>query len=236
MLAVVMAGFGWSLGTGNYNDVVTPLPGYILLHAAVLLAWFVWLVLQTSLVRGNNVALHRKTGIAGIFIGLLVILTAPKVFLSNPQRIFARGMDWTSDMSQFAALGVEGRAYEDFAPMVIFGSISNIINFAILLGAALWWRKTPAIHKRLMLLASIAIFAPALARIARWPGLGGEDGLFLPIAILAVLVTPLLHDKLAEGRFHKATLAGVALIITTQIGAQVFARTEAAHAFVRSLL
>jgi hypothetical protein len=235
MLACTLVGFGSSLLTGKFNDVESPLPSYIMLHGIVLTAWFGWLVLQTSLVRANNLAVHRRTGIVGIIIGLLVIVTTPQVFLRTPQRLMSRGLEWGSDMSEFPALGVEGRTFEQFSPMVIFGGVANIVNFALLLGAAIWWRSSSETHKRMMVLASIAIFPPALARISRWPGLGGEDGAFLPIAILAMLVTPLVHDKVTDGRFHKATLKGVALIIVMQLSLQMFAQSDAARTFVHSL-
>ena len=47
---------------------VEPIPGYLYVHGAVLTSWFVWLVLQTSLVRGGNTALHRRMGVIGAII------------------------------------------------------------------------------------------------------------------------------------------------------------------------
>ncbi|MFN2101163.1 hypothetical protein [Altererythrobacter sp. MF3-039] len=235
MLVCTVIGFGSALAMGNYNDVEVPLPSHLVVHGIVLLAWFSWLVLQTSLVRAENTAMHRKTGVAGVFIGLLVIATTPQVFLKNPERVLARGLDWTSDMSEFPALGMSGITFEEFSPVVIFSGIANLVSFGLLLGGALWWRSSPAIHKRLMLLASIAIFAPALARISRLPGLGGEGGVFTPIALFILLIIPLVYDRVAEGKFHKVNLFGIGVIIVVQASLLAFAGSDMAKAFARSL-
>jgi len=235
MWACVVVGFGSSLALGNYNDV-TPLPTYLIVHGVALLAWFSWLVLQTSLVRTNNIALHRKTGLAGIAIALLVIATTPKVFLSAPARLMSRGLTFESDLSQFPPLGIEGTKVGEFVPTVLFASTGNLFLFTLLFGAALWFRANAEVHKRMMLFASIAIFAPALARLARLPGVGGEDSPVLPIVLLAFIVSPLVHDKLARGKVHKASWAGMALILVVQGSLVGFASSEAGRALARSII
>jgi hypothetical protein len=76
-----------------------------------------------------------------------------------------------------------------------------------------------------MLLASIAIIAPALDRLARLPGLrdllipvfGGFPMpfylIFAAVGLLFLLVAFLVFDIVSRGRIHRATLWGMAWIV-----------------------
>jgi hypothetical protein len=90
-------------------------------------------------------------------------------------------------------------------------------------------------HKRLMLLASISIVGPALARISRWPGLGGEQGLFIPLAFLLLLLAVVLHDVIATKRVHRATLLGASFAVLMTIGGLAIGASQLGEAFVRRL-
>jgi hypothetical protein len=86
-----------------------------------------------------------------------------------------------------------------------------------------------------MLLASISIIGPALARISRWPVLGGEQGPFVDIALYALLAGVIVYDLLTRRRLHPATLLGVGTFIGLGYTANLIAATEFGRAFVRSL-
>lgn len=60
-------------------------------------------------------------------------------------------------------------------------------------------RRRPAAHKRLMLLATIAILGPALARLARLPYFGGEGGPFVLIVTFALLIVCTAISKMDVG-------------------------------------
>lgn len=234
LLTCVVAGFGSTAVRGNYNDV-EPFPLYLTLHGLALLAWYSWLVLQTWLVRSRNVALHRRTGIAGVVIAILVVVSTPPVFLNNPARLLARGLDWDSDLAAFPALGIEGTTVAEFTPMIVFGGIANLLSFSLLFLAAIRYRSRPDVHKRMVLFASFALFAPALARISRWPGLGGEGSPFIPIALFATLLAPLLHDRISRGRVHPASWIALGVVLVVQFTAFGFAQSATARALVREL-
>ena len=83
--------------------------------------------------------------------------------------------------------------------------LGTIAAFAILVGAALYARTRPETHKRLMLLATIALLTPALARF-RFIGGGGP-----PVAITGTclfVVACLMYDRASHGRVHPAFLWG----------------------------
>ena len=101
--------------------------------------------------------------------------------------------------------------------------------------SAILLRGYPQVHKRLMLLASVAIVGPALARISRWPLFGGEDGPFVPGVLLALLVAVIVHDLVAMRRVHKGTIYGGGAIVIATIVQQLIADSEFGRSVVRML-
>ena len=92
-------------------------------------------------------------------------------------------------------------------PPLVFLSvpIGTLVVFAILVGSGLYNRRRSGTHKRLMLLATIALLTPAIARM-RFIGEGGP-----PVAITGTclfVVACLLYDRAAHGRVHPAFLWG----------------------------
>ena len=86
-----------------------------------------------------------------------------------------------------------------------------------------------------MLLASLSIIGPALARIARWPVFGGEQGPFVPLVILGLLLLLIGHDFWSRRRLHPATLAGVLLLVVVHSGAGVAASSDIGQALIYGL-
>ena len=74
------------------------MPGYLYVHGSVLTAWFVWLLVQTSMVRTGRTATHRRLGIVGVVIGAMVIATGPMATLGQVGRLRDAGLDWNTDI------------------------------------------------------------------------------------------------------------------------------------------
>ena len=86
-----------------------------------------------------------------------------------------------------------------------------------------------------MVLASIIIVAPALARISRWQIFGGEDSPFIRVVLLALLLAVIAHDLVRERRVHRATIYGVGTIVVATIVLQLIASSEFGLSAVRML-
>ena len=96
-------------------------------------------------------------------------------------------------------------------------------------------RRRPQAHKRLMLLASISIIGPALARISRLHGFGGEQGPFIPVVLWGLVLALAVHDLMSRRRLHPSTVLGALLLVLISYGADIASRSEAAQMMIRQL-
>jgi hypothetical protein len=234
ILIILLVAFAPSFYLRVFSDE-SPMPLRLHLHGAVLTAWFVWLVLQTGLIRSGRTVTHKKLGIAGAVLAAAVVIAAPMATLGSLHKFRAAGMNWDSDMSEWPRLGIEGMSLEQFAGMLVWGNFLSIALFAILVFGAITMRRQAETHKRLMLLASITIIGPALARIARWPGLGGEDGAFIPVVFLGLLLSVVAHDVIRTRRVYAVTAVSVVAIIVVLFSVPVIATSDFGRAVVHQL-
>ena len=94
--------------------------------------------------------------------------------------------------------------------------------FSVFVSLAVVFRKRPDAHKRLMLLASMSIVGPALARFPRWPIFAGglEAGRIYAIAGLLIMFALLLaFDVVTRRKPHPASWVGMVLILSSLAGA-----------------
>lgn len=178
----------------------------VFIHGLIFTAWFLVFALQAALVAGRRTGLHRVLGWAGAAIGLAVIIPGG---MASPYRV--------------AEIAAQGRleAVMPIVRIMVWSNTASIVAFAILLAAAIVLRRRQDAHKRLMLLASISIIQPALARIFRWPVFGapGMEGVWLAVAASFVLVgVVVVYDLLSRRSIHPATVAGAAVFGGLKLG------------------
>lgn len=234
LLASVLFGFAPTFFLGPLFSA-PPLPLYLVFHGVVLTAWFSWLVLQSWLVRSRNTALHRKTGWVGAGIAAVMVVAAPIADFYAVERLQALGLTFESDMSAVPGLGLSNIEMLPFVSNVIWGNLAMITVFQLLFWAAIIYRKKPEVHKRLILMASFAIMAPAVARISRIEFLGGEQGPLIPLMVILLPLTMVAHDLFKDRRVHGATWVGIAVIAAAAIGQMQIAGSEFGLSVIRSL-
>lgn len=183
------------------------------------IAFFMWLFLylaQSLLVALGRVDLHRRLGLTSI---VLLAVMIPLGFTTTTAMI-RRGFDLSGD--QDIGPHPDGQTSTD-APTATVFNFAALLTFIILAVAALGYRRRPAVHKRLMLFASISLMVAPIAH------LGGHIGLS-PSAFVAgytilytlFLLAPVAFDYLTEKRVR---------FLTTGIAIGLFA-SQALQAFV----
>jgi hypothetical protein len=188
-----------------------PLPPVFQIHGAVFSAWVILFVLQTALVSARRTPLHRRLGWLGGAVAVLMLVTG---FLAA------------------AAAVRRGTSMPGLPPPLIFFAIPffDLVTFAALVGAGLSQRARPAHHKRLMLLATLAVLAAAVARL---PGVAplGILGFFALTDL--ILLAGMAHDWMTRGRVHQAFVWGGLFLVASQIGRLAIAGTATWQAFAR---
>jgi hypothetical protein len=189
MTGIVLLGFWpfysalFSGGTGGHWIVQ--------LHAAVFSGWMLLLFTQVVLVFRRRTDMHQRVGRMGIYYGVLVLVMGLLITFAAPVQHVTGGRSTVDEAAGFLILPL--------GDMLLFGGF-----FAA--GAA--YRHRKELHKRLMLMATIALlFAPA-ARI------GGDVG---PLMVLAIWLLPLglalAHDALLRRRIERVYLLGTAVLL-----------------------
>lgn len=177
----------------------------LILHGILLTAWFGFVVLQGVLVIKRLRFWHVRMAWLGIPIVLGVLATGVLVNVN-----VARGIE--------SAHSPEN--------MFVWANFMSLLSFALLVAGAIKFRRSPSIHQRLILFASISIIGPAFARFAFWPavGLGINFAPILAIAgMLALILFALAYDLVGSRRVTRATLAGLAGVITPLIAGTALA-------------
>jgi hypothetical protein len=201
LLVVVLLGFSPSFYLRSAFHHVTQLPTLLYVHGAVLTVWFLLTVMQGLLIRTQRLRLHRRLGYVAAGYAAVVIVFGT---LANLKLI--------SEVDSPA----------DGENIVVWGNFFTLVMFAAFVLLAVVFRKRPEAHKRLMLLASMSIVGPALARLPRWPIFAGgfEAGRNFAIGgLLTMFALLLTNDVVTRKKPHPASWIGMVLILASLAGA-----------------
>lgn len=191
MLAIVVIGF-WPTYFAPTLRGTLAIPTIVHVHGVVFLGWMTLLVAQVFFAANGNIRLHRRIGRWGIAYGCLVIAMGLIVGPASALIKVNSGV-WTRDRAAASLL-------------VNFG---DMVSFAIWFGAAIWYRARPEVHKRLMVVATVALLFAALAR---WTFVG--SGLARAGIWLSPIFVGMVHDWITRRRIHPVyTIGSIALFL-----------------------
>jgi len=199
LLVLIVAGFG---PTFFFRPIIglEPLPAPALLHGIVLTSWFVLFHVQASLIRHKNVSLHRILGIVSVGVAALATIgfvwMAVDLYVSRPPNV-------AEDLVERARL------------VRILRELTVFAAFPIFVGLGFLFRRRKAVHRRMVLLASIALTPPALSRLVYWPTQVWPDivmpsrivGALGGAALLAAFI--IVREAVSDGRVHPAIAWGI---------------------------
>ena len=191
ILAIVFIGFAQSYFLAGM--VRAKLPNTLVhIHGAIFVSWIFLLVLQNSLVAARRIRWHMTLGVLGVILPPLMV-TFGALTLCDSIRRNGTGIP---------------------AELILVGDAEELLLFAGLTAWGMIRRRTPASHKRLMILGTLAIIGPA---VNRWPF---PDAIRLPATIAIILIVPLLvvaYDVWSLRRVHRTTAIGVTLITVSSL-------------------
>lgn len=158
-------------------------------HALLFTAWVLLFVVQTSLIAGRQVKVHRRLGLASLALAAGMIV----VGLRTAIEAAARGA---------APPGVDSLTF-----LVV--PFFDVVLFTGFYAAGMVRRRDREAHKRLMLLAYVSIITAAVARL---PGILPLGPLvFFGLSFLFALAG-IIYDWRTRGRIHRVYLWGAPIL------------------------
>jgi uncharacterized membrane protein YozB (DUF420 family) len=189
---IIFAGFARTFYLRSVSGA-PPLSALLLVHGIVMTAWVVLFFAQVRLIALGRMALHRRLGAFGLIVAVLVLFV---------------GVAATVDAGRRGVSPAMGVAPLTFMAIPLF----DLPVFAVLVGVGLWKRRRPDIHKRLMLLATLGLLTPGIARIPLAIIQQGGPPVFFGLSFLLVAGC-IAIDTIRSRRVHPAFMWGAALMV-----------------------
>jgi hypothetical protein len=171
-----------------------PLPPLLHAHGLIFTSWIALFVVQTRLIAARRTPLHRKAGVLGGLLAVAMLIVGSMAAIASARRGFTP---------------------PGGPPPLTFLIIplGDLLVFGVLVSAAIYFRRQSQTHKRLMLLATLALLTPAIARLpgiaaAGPPAFWGLTDLFI--------VACFVYDRVTTGRIHPAFKWGGLFVLAMQ--------------------
>jgi len=189
--AVVVAGFA---PTYYLRGMVTaPLPSWVVhAHGLLMTLWVALFLVQAALVPAKRIRAHQRLGYTAIGLAVLIGVTGI----------------WTAlRAAKYGSTAVPPGFSEPAFSIVPLG---DIVLFALFFAGAVYFRKDPATHKRLMLLTVLNFLPPAVGRLV-----SGSPVVWLLGIFGGATLACLAFDRWRYGRVNRTFLAGALILIAS---------------------
>lgn len=180
-------------------------------HGAVFTTWMLLFGAQATLVAAHRKAAHRKLGIFGALVAAAMVVLGTVVAIESARR----GHTPLPEVPPLAFLALP---------------IGDVAVFAVLAGTGIALRSRRDVHARLMLLATVSILAPAIARLQLDVVQDNNPFAFM-IGVSLIVLAAAAYDTMRNRRLHPAFLWGGLLVILGQPARLLLARSEGWLAF-----
>ncbi|WP_440999869.1 hypothetical protein [Fodinibius sp. SL11] len=193
MIAIAIIGF-WNNYFGPFLFGSLDAHWLIHVHVVVFGSWLVLFLGQAILASKDKINFHRQIGsYFGIPWGILLLILGFIVTFA----VISPGIGEEHEVQNYAV------------PLI--ASLGDLLAFAILLAAAILYRKKAAMHKRFMVLATASLMEAPVARIAREIGMP-EGFLVLVLVSLSPVFIAMGYDRWKQGRIHKVYWIGLGFL------------------------
>lgn len=184
------------------RDIPNAILAPIVIHGVALTMWVVLFFVQSLLIASKNRQLHMKLGWFAAAVALAIAVSGPFVAIAAPRIGPGRH--------------VMGMTY----PQFILPMLTEITAFTVFVILGLSFRKRPAIHRSMMLLATLSVISGATSRthvINQVFGTRGWVGLFGPAFVLGAAI--ILIRSISTRSFDRWFAAGYTGLVCVYITA-----------------
>lgn len=174
------------------------------IHGLLFIIWIAMMLSQSMLVRQGKSGLHRTLG--QVALPLAVAMAASGLGVGT----FAVSRDLAARAG-------------DFAYSQLVGVVAAMAIFVIYVSIALAARRKPDWHKRMMLLATVAVLWPAWFRFRHLLPFVPHPDIVLGVVVSdSLVVVAMMRDRLKFGQIHPAYLIFGLLLIGEHVGEALF--------------
>lgn len=191
LAALVMLGFSRTVNA-NLFQANPPRPLLLWIHGAAFSTWLVFFFAQSALVRTRKVSVHRVLGWFGAGLAAVMVVLGVTIAIV---------------MGRFDILVLQQKGVDSFLSI----PLEDMLIFGSCIGMAIYWRKKPEYHRRLVFIASCQLMDAAIGRF----DFMFDHNLFFP-ALDGLIVLGIGRDWVVDGSVHKVYLYGLPAMMVVQ--------------------
>lgn len=191
MATLVLLGFSRTVNA-NLFHANPPRPLLLWVHGIAFSTWIVFFIAQSALLRARKVSVHRLLGWFGA--GLATLMVGLGITIAVVMTRF--------DIHVLHQTNVDSFLSVPFADMLIFGAC---------MAMAIYWRKKPEYHRRLVFIATCELMDAAIGRY----DFMFNHNLFFP-ALDCLIVLGMARDWVVDGSVHKVYRYALPAMIVVQ--------------------
>ena len=198
VVITVFAGFAPTFYLRSSFTQNRPMSVLLHVHGIVFSAWVTVFLVQTFLITRGARRLHQQLGWVAVCVAVTMVILVVAAMIEQLRRV-----------GGFPP-----------PPLALALSAFDIIVFAILVSAAVYYRKQPDWHKRLMLSATILLLgAPMFRVVIHYAGITdmSKVGIVSTLLVDAFFLPCFAYDLVTRRRLHPAYIVALVLIVLDQI-------------------
>ena len=204
---IVVWGFSRTVNANLFHPAL-PRPFLLWMHATAFSGWVGFFILQSTLVRTHNVRVHRTLGWSGVALGTVMV---------------PLGITTAIVMGRFDTYRLHQKGADAFLIVPFY----DMLAFAVCLALAIYWRRKPELHRRLMFIATCGLLDAAFGRV----DYVFNNSLYFP-CLDAVILLGVGRDLIMTRRVHKVYLIALPALMVCQ-GFVVYTLRSGSHWWIR---
>jgi hypothetical protein len=178
-------------------------------HALLMGAWLLLLLLQSWLMATHRHRLHWEMGMLSLAVVPAMLVAGAMLVVATHQQLAITLATSPPAGGRFRLMGSADTANNILLTQMRMG----IVFVACVAWAVMVRRTNPGVHKRLMFLGTAALLPPAFARIVFLPNTMPDSPLGQDLYMLLWISPMLLWDLYRERALHRAYLIWLALFV-----------------------
>ncbi|HEY0703099.1 MAG TPA: hypothetical protein VGD60_10055 [Candidatus Acidoferrales bacterium] len=189
---VVVWGFSRTVDASLFHGN-PPRPLLLWFHGAAFSAWVVFFIAQSALVRARNIKLHRTLGWFGAGLAATMVILGCVVAVV---------------MARFDGVVLHQKDTDAFLAIPFL----DMLSFGACMAFAIYWRKKPEYHRRLIFIATCALMD---APIARFDFIFDHNLFYVALDLLIAL--GIARDLIVDKRIHQVYRYALLALIPAQM-------------------